>query len=163
MKLFGKGGKLNVVDYVILLALIAALVFVALWFFKSQDASLGSGAEREPSNVRFELLCEDLPADLCDNVVSVLNREAVEITGNSVAQTRLFSSSLALDADVVATDVTVNEDGTANIRFTVEAAAELVGGVPTLGVQEVRLGTDFTLKTLSIELECTVVATEMLQ
>lgn len=163
MKLFGKDGKLNAVDYVILLALVAALVFVALWFFGSQDASLGSGAEREAPNVRIELLCEDLPVELCDNLVSALDGEPTEITGNSIAPTRLFSGSLAIDADVVATDVTEKKDGRADIRFTVEAAAEIVGGVPTLGTQEVRVGVSFTLKTLTVEQKCTVLSVERLQ
>ncbi len=162
MKLFGKNGKLNLVDLVIVLVLVAAVVFVALRFFSDKTETLGSENTLSAPNLRFDVVCEDVAPELKDNLILALSGETQNIGGNTVAMTRLFNSNKLVDAQIVETADTANEDGTVNVRFTVEAAAVISNGAYSVGTQEVRVGKEFNVKTLNIEIKGVVFAMEKL-
>ena len=76
--------------------------------------------------------------------------------------TRLFNSNKLVDARVIAHEVTTAEDGTTELRLTVEAAAVISGGAYSVGTQEVRIGKLFNVKTLNAEIEGSVLTMEKL-
>lgn len=163
MKLFGKNGKMNIVDIVLLVALAAVIAFVAFYFIAERNTDgLGGGDAPAEPDLRFVVLCEDLPAELGEGLLAEISDDAVEVTGNMVNKNRLFNDSMLVDAFVVATDLSTNEDGTVNVRITVEAATELETGVYKLGTQEIRIGSYFNVKTLTAEQKGTVVSMEKL-
>ena len=74
MKLFGKGGKLNIIDILIILILVAAVVFVGVRLLSDKTDTLGSeNAVTEP-NLRFTVLVTDVHPELAAQVVQAVRR-----------------------------------------------------------------------------------------
>ena len=136
-------GKLNIVDVLILLVVIAAVAFLAVRMVG------GSGGETiaadEPSaqaNLRYTVLCEDMPLMQAENAVTAVTAEDYE---------------LKLDDDSIL-KVSPNQIFNSN-KF--QAAKNTVGSF-VVGTQEVRIGRDYTVKTVDIEMLGTVSAMEKL-
>ena len=160
MKLFGKGGKLNIIDILIILILVAAVAFVGVRLLSDKTDTLGSeNAVTEP-HLRFTVLVTDLPPELAAQVVQALSGDPVDIGGNTVERTRLFNSNKLVNAKVIAHDSTADADGSTELRLTVEAAAVVSGGAYSVGTQEVRIGKEFKIKTLDVEIEGCVLTME---
>ena len=75
-------------------------------------------------------------------------------------RTRLFNSNKLVDAKIIGHEITTAADGTTELRLTVEAAAVVSGGAYSVGTQEVRIGKDFKVKTLDVEIEGCVLTME---
>ena len=160
MKLFGKGGKLNIIDLLIILILVAAVAFVGVRLLSDKTDTLGSeNAVTEP-NLRFTVLVADVHPELAAQVEQALAGEPVDIGGNTVERTRLFNSNKLVDAKIIGHEITTAADGTTELRLTVEAAAVVSGGAYSVGTQEVRIGKDFKVKTLDVEIEGCVLTME---
>lgn len=162
MKLFGKGGKLNIIDLLIILILIAAIVLVCMRLFSDKTETLGSENAVTAPNLRFTVLISDIHPELAAQIETALDGEPTDIGGNTVEMTRLFNSNKLVDARVIAHEVTTAEDGTTELRLTVEAAAVISGGAYSVGTQEVRIGKLFNVKTLNAEIEGSVLTMEKL-
>lgn len=158
-KLFG---KLNIIDWIIILALVVAIAFVGVRLLSDDTDTLGSENAITEPNLRFTVLCEELHPDLADEVLSALSGEATDIGGNSVEMTRLFNSNKLVDAKVTATELVIDENGRAELRLTVEAAAVISSGAYSVGTQEVRVGKEFNVKTLNVEITGIVLTMEKL-
>ena len=162
MKLFGKGGKLNIIDLLIILILVAAIALVCVRLFSDKTETLGSENAITQPNLRFTVLVEDIHPELAAQVVTALTGDPTDIGGNTVEMTRLFNSNKLVDAKVLSHEITTADDGTTELRLTVEAAAVVSGGAYSVGTQEVRVGKEFNVKTLNVEIKGTVLTMEKL-
>lgn len=163
-------GKLNIVDVLILLVVIAAVAFLAVRMVG------GSGGETiaadEPSaqaNLRYTVLCEDMPLMQAENIVAAVTAADYELKLDDdstieVNPAQIFNSNKFQDAQIVSAEILPQgeDDQRAAVRFVIEAAAKNTVGSFVVGTQEVRIGRDYTVKTVDIEMLGTVSAMEKL-
>ena len=157
-------GKLNIVDVLILLVVIAAVAFLAVRMVG------GSGGETiaadEPSaqaNLRYTVLCEDMPLMQAENAVTAVTAEDSIL---KVSPNQIFNSNKFQDAQITSAEILPQDDSAdgqrVTVRFVIEAAAKNTVGSFVVGTQEVRIGRDYTVKTVDIEMLGTVSAMEKL-
>ena len=161
MKLFGKGGKLNIIDILIIVILLAALVFVGIKLFAKDTETLGSETALSTPNLRATVLCEEIDPELAANMVAAIEGAPETIEGNTVEQTRLFYSNKLADGKLVEWKI-VEKGDKVNLYLTFEAAATISGGAYSVGMQEILISKDFIVKTLSVEIEGVVLSMEKL-
>ena len=165
-------GKLNIVDVLILLVVIAAVAFLAVRMVG------GSGGETiaadEPSaqaNLRYTVLCEDMPLMQAENAVTAVTAEDYELKLDDdsilkVSPNQIFNSNKFQDAQITSAEILPQDDSAdgqrVTGRFVIEAAAKNTVGSFVVGTQEVRIGRDYTVKTVDIEMLGTVSAMEKL-
>lgn len=165
-------GKLNIVDVLILLVVIAAVAFLAVRMVG------GSGGETiaadEPSaqaNLRYTVLCEDMPLMQAENAVTAVTAEDYELKLDDdsilkVSPNQIFNSNKFQDAQITSAEILPQDDSAdgqrVTARFVIEAAAKNTVGSFVVGTQEVRIGRDYTVKTVDIEMLGTVSAMEKL-
>lgn len=149
MKIFGKGGKLNIIDIILILIVVAALVFVAARFvFRDEAAEIDDGElSVDAPNITFTVYCEETDATLAQSIIDSLSGE-MEYMDEFVPTTRIYNSHKLYDAYL--TEWSYDEESEL-LSLTVEACVENTEGSYTLGTQEIRLGKTFIVKTLSIE------------
>lgn len=152
MKLFGKGGKLNIIDILVILIVVAALVFVGMKLTADDTQTLGSENAITAPNIRFTVLCEDVSAELAEEIMASLESEAQIIAGNTVEMTRLFYSNKLVDGKVIEWRAEAREDGRVDLYFTMEAVAVVSDGAYSVALQEIRIAKEFNVKTLGIEI-----------
>lgn len=152
MKLFGKGGKLNIIDLILILVLVCALVFAGMKLFSDAPETLGSENTVSAPNLRYTVLCEDLDPTVAQNICDALSGEAVDIGGNLVEMTRIYNNGKLVDAQVTDFRAQSTDDGRADLYITVEASAVISVGAYSVGSQEIRIGKSHTLKTLDVEI-----------
>ena len=165
-------GKLNIVDVLILLVVIAAVAFLAVRMVG------GSGGETiaadEPSaqaNLRYTVLCEDMPLMQAENAVTAVTAEDYELKLDDdsilkVSPNQIFNSNKFQDAQITSAEILPQDDSAdgqrVTVRVVIEAAAKNTVGSFVVGTQEVRIGRDYTVKTVDIEMLGTVSAMEKL-
>ena len=165
-------GKLNIVDVLILLVVIAAVAFLAVRMVG------GSGGDTiaadEPSaqaNLRYTVLCEDVPLTQAENAVAAVTAEDYELKLDDdsileVSPNQIFNSNKFQDAQITSAEILPQDDSAdgqrVTVRFVIEAAAENTVGSCVVGTQEVRSGRDYIVKTVDIEMPGTVSAMEKL-
>lgn len=163
MKLFGKGGKLNVIDLLIILVLVAALVFVGYKLLGG-----GSVEVRDTSvpithpNLRFTVLCEEVSPELAERVMAALEEDPREINGNMVEMTQIYYTDRLADGRFVDW-YTVEKEEKVDLYLTIEAAADFSNGVYTVGGQEIRVAKAFITKSMNIEITGVIFSMEPLQ
>lgn len=150
MKIFGKGGKLNIIDIILILIVVAALAFVAVRFVfnTTEDEPESTGSSVFTPNVTFTVTCEETDATLAQNIIDSLSGE-MEFDGESVTNKRIYNSHKLYDAYLTEWNY---DESTGMLTLTIEAELENNEGSYTLGSQEIRLGKDFIVKTLSVEI-----------
>ena len=157
-----KNKKLNIIDYIILLVVVAALALVGYKFIKSRsDNAIDADVPMSTASVRFSVLCQELDPELAENIAAELSAGEYEIDGVQVSSCRIYNSGKLMDAMIIDWE-TEEKDGNLEMRFTVEASPTLASGVYTLGWQEIRLGKDYNLKTLGVEIDGSIVGVEKL-
>ena len=165
-------GKLNIVDVLILLVVIAAVAFLAVRLVG------GNGGETitadEPStqpNLRYTVVCEDMPLSEAENVVAAVTAADYELKLDDdstieVNPAQIFNSNKFQDAKIVSAEILPQDDGTdgqhVTLSLVIEAAATNTTGSYTVGTQEIRIGRDYTVKTVDVEVLGTVSAMEKL-
>ena len=159
-------GKLNIVDVLILLVVIAAVAFLAV--------RMVGGSGGEPSaqaNLRYTVLCEDMPLMQAENAVTAVTAEDYELKLDDdsilkVSPNQIFNSNKFQDAQITSAEILPQDDSAdgqrVTVRFVIEAAAKNTVGSFVVGTQEVRIGRDYTVKTVDIEMLGTVSAMEKL-
>lgn len=162
MKLFGKGGKLNIIDCILIVVLVCAIVLVCMKLFSDAPETIGSENSLSEPNVRFTVLCEDVDETLAANICTALSGEPTDIGGNTVEMTRIYNNGKLVDAQVTNFYTLPNDDGTVDLYISVEAAAVISVGAYSVGSQEVRIGKSHTLKTLDVEIIGQVLTLEKL-
>lgn len=180
MKIFGKGGKFNIIDVLVVLILVAAVVFVVMKLLpnNSSDADgdlQGASALSEP-NLRFTVVCQDLDSTVAQAYMDALSDEPVSLKSSSdsaeaqrnaatVAPTRLYNNNAFVDAQITqfyTEPIEGSAEGKVNFYATVEANAHILDGVCTVGSQELRIGKSIFLKTINFELSTIVLSMELL-
>lgn len=145
--------------------MVAAVALVGYKLVSSRLASDDSVSVEEQSepNVRFTVRCEELPVTLYDAVLSELQNGSYEVGGLQVTGCRIYNSNTLLDAFIVSWDGSADDTGdTMSLDLTIEACATLTGGAYTLQYQDLRLGKEYIVKTLGIELTGTILSLESL-
>lgn len=139
-------GKLNIVDVLILLVVIAAVAFLAVRMVG------GSGGETiaadEPSaqaNLRYTVLCEDMPLMQAENAVTAVTAEDYELKLDDdsilkVSPNQIFNSNKFQDAQITSAEILPQDDSAdgqrVTVRFVIEAAAKNTVGSFVVGTQE---------------------------
>ena len=163
MKLFGKGGKLNIIDIIIILVLVAAIAVVAVKVLnKGSDTPGANDAVSEEPNLRFTVVCEQIQESLANNIIAELEQEEVTIDGTAASPRRIFNSNKLYDASVTAWETKPAKDGTVDLWLTVEGVSSDATGSYSLGVQDIRVGIAYNVKTVCIEISGTVYSMEPL-
>lgn len=162
MKIFGKGGKLNIIDIILILIVVAALAFVAVRFvFNGSDAEAsGSEPSNITPNITFTVSCKEVDATLARSILDSLEDGEMNYKGEAVTTTRIYNSHKLYDAYLTQWNY---DKATEMLTLTVEAHAELDEGSYTVGTQEIRLGKEFSVKTLSVEITGYVSSMEIVQ
>lgn len=161
-KLFG---KLNIIDILVILVVVAAVALVGYKALTSVSGETTVDVEtQDEPNVRFVVRCEDLSQRLADNVISELENGTYNVKGETVSACRIYNSGTLLDATIVSWDILEgSEPDTVTLDVTVEANATNTSGAFTLQYQDLRLGKEYVLKTMAIELTGYTIALENLK
>ena len=129
-------GKLNLIDLLVIV-LILAVVFVAVW--KLGGSKAAEAATSEKHELKYTVLFEDVPADVCDFAAA---QEGAQLT----------NSGKLIDAYIVSAAAEQAENGHFTLRVTVSADATYSGYVYKVGSQEVRVGYEYIVKTSEFEM-----------
>lgn len=158
-KLFG---KLNIIDILVLVVLIAAVGLFAYRMFRPvAKETIGSEISVSKPNLKFSVLCDDVPRELAENIKTSVQGEERDLDGEIVSPRRIYNSGKLMDAEIVDCTIieTENKD-LVQIRFDLQAYAQLNSGAYAIGWQEIRLANVYSVKTVDIEIEGPVVAME---
>lgn len=168
MKLFGKGGKFNIIDIIVVVILIAAIVFAVVHFTSKSDdeaidATLGREELEQLPHIRFTVYFEKIPSDLAESVTASLEGDDIMVDGAAVSPTRISNNRKLVPAEAMSWETSACESaGRVDFRITVEGRAEDMGKFYRLGTQELRLGKDYIFKTLATELTGVITQMEVL-
>ncbi len=168
MKLFGKGGKLNIVDILIILVLVAAVAFVGIKLLggnETEETDIGVVEDKDTMepNIRFTVYCEDVSPVIAQQVISSLEGEPLDVNGTAVERTQIYYSN-SLEEGHFVDWYTVENGDQLDLYLTMEAVAEVYGpNVHSIAWQDIRIGKDFICKTLEIEVSGVVYSLELLK
>lgn len=139
MKIIDKNGRLfgkvNLIDLLVVLLLIAAVGAVAMKTFGNKAVSAATSPD---VSIRYQVVCEDVPQAVADYCQANVGEQ-------------LLSSGKLLDAHITACTAETDEDGQVNLYFTIEGTSSYSGHTYSMGSQEVRVGMEHLVKTSSIE------------
>lgn len=152
MKLFGKGGKLNIIDIILILALVAVVTFAFIVpaFMANDDNSLTSalGAEEGADKIAFTVVCEDISEALANSVIASLESPDREVDGEMLSMTCLYNNHKLMNAEITAWEYA---DG--DLALTIEGYSVYTNGAYAFATQELRIGKAYVVKTLGVEIE----------
>lgn len=157
-----KKRKFNVIDVIVIVILLAALAFAGYKLLNRGGESLGDADALSAPNIRFTVLCDDIDATMADNILASLASEPMEIGGTTVSMTRLYNSNKLVDAQVVAFEAADGAEGTKDLLLTVEANATATPGAYSVVTQEIRIGKDYIVKTVGVEIIGQILSLEKL-
>lgn len=160
----GKNRKLNIIDVIVIVLLVAALAFAAYKLINrggAEDTAAAPSALSEP-NIRFTVLCKDLDPALAGNVIASLSSAPIDVDGYKVEPTRVYNNNELLDAQFVAFEEMEGEEGKSDLLLTIEANATETTGTYALLWQEIRIGKEYIAKTLDVELTGVILSLEKL-
>ncbi len=153
--------RLNWIDYLVIIVLVGALVFAGIKMLGGKPQATDSVEENLLSEPNLTMIVEisDLSREIAENAVASLDGEPRELDGVSVSMTRLFNSNRLVDGQIVSWEIRDTEDeGSVDLRLTIDANGTMFRGSYTVGTQEVRIGKAFIAKTMSMELNGVVVS-----
>ena len=116
-------------------------------------------------------LCEDMPLMQAENAVTAVTAEDYELKLDDdstlkVSPNQIFNSNKFQDAQITSAEILPQDDSAdgqrVTVRFVIEATAKNTVGSFVVGTQEVRIGRDYIVKTVDIEMLGTVSAMEKL-
>ena len=157
-----KKRKFNIIDVIVIVILLAALAFAGYKLLNRGGEELGDADALSAPNIRFTVLCDDIDATMADNILSSLASEPMEIGGSKVEMTRLYNSNKLVDAQVVAFEAQDGAEGTKDLLLTVEANATATPGAYSVVTQEIRIGKDYIVKTVGVEITGQILSLEKL-
>lgn len=149
MKLFGKGGKFNIIDVLLVVLVLAVVAFIFLApALNEADSGDLSGVESENAQyVTFKVICEDASEALAQSILQTLDGPDVQIEDNTISPRQIYNNNKLVDAEI--TDCQYI-DG--DLHFTVEGSVTFTAGAYMIGTQGIRIGREYVIKTLDIEL-----------
>ena len=157
-----KKRKLNIIDVIVIVILVAALAFAAYKLLNRGSEELGDADALSTPNIRFTVLCNDLDPTMAENILSSLSGAPMSIGGSTVEMTRLYNSNKLVDAQVVAFEAVDGAEGTTDLLLTVEANATATPGAYSVVTQEIRIGKDYIVKTIGVEITGQILSLEKL-
>lgn len=156
-KLFG---KLNIIDILVIVVVLAAVALVGYKFLKpSAETGVNAPVVSQP-NLRFVVYCEPVDQGQSDNIISTLDGEDRNVSGIMASPSRIFNSSKLMDAQIVAYEADAE---LGKLKLTVDAKVDLNSGAYTIGTQEIRIGNKYIIKTTEFELEGVIYSMEKIQ
>lgn len=128
----------------------------------------------EPT-LRMVVEIPDITRELAENTVASFDGAPRELDGDMISMTRIYNSNELVDAKIVSWDIVENKgestlategENTAEteysdlvtLRITIEANPGVYRCNYSVGTQEVRIGKEFIVKTMSMELVGTIVS-----
>lgn len=158
-KLFG---KLNIIDILVLVVVIAAVGLFAYRMFRpAEKATIGSEINVSEPNLLFSVLCDDVPREMAQNIYDSVHGEERDLGGEIVSPRRIYNSGKLMDAEIVeCTIIETDDEDFVQLRFDLQAHAELNSGAYAIGWQEIRLANVYSVKTVEIEIEGPVISME---
>ena len=112
-----------------------------------------------------------MPLTQAENAVAAVTAEDYELkldddSTMEVNPAQIFNSSKFQNAEITSAEILPQDDSTdgqrVTVRFVIEAAAKNTTGSFIVGTQEIRIGRDYTVKTVDIEMLGTVSTMEKL-
>ena len=166
MKESGKKFRLNIIDILVILILIAAVVFVIVKpLGNAGDASkieIEEVDEQDGTKIRFTVMCEDLDPILAQNAMDSLSAPPAIFGDKTVEMTRLYNSNQLLAGKVVSFEAVDGTEGKVTLLLSIEANATESQCSYSVLWQEIRIGKDYIVKTVGIELEGVIRSLEKL-
>lgn len=150
--------KLNIIDILILLVLVAAIAFAVVKVAGRSDTDdTGATDTLSEPNLRFEMTTDELSKTLADSVQAALTADKTKVGNMEAEAGRIYNGDKLIDACVTKVTAEPGEtDGSYVLHITVEAKATASSGHYSVGTQEVRIGKELYLKTLDVEIIATV-------
>ena len=158
-KLFG---KLNIIDILVLLILIAAVVFVGMRLMGRGEAQPTTETPQAQANLRYTFLSNPIPRELAENAVAAFEGEDADFGGTPVSPRRIYNNNLLVDAMITDWEISEAPDDMVYLHLTIEATATYSTGRCTVGSQDLRIGVSYTAKTLVVEVVGRVTGVEKL-
>ena len=158
-KLFG---KLNIIDILVLLILIAAVVFVGMRLIGHGAEAPATETPQAQANLRYTFLSNPIPRELAENAVAAFEGEDADFGGTPVSPRRIYNNNLLVDAMVTDWEISEAPDDMVYLHLTIEATATYSTGRCTVGSQDLRIGVSYTAKTLVVEVVGRVTGVEKL-
>lgn len=157
-----KKRKLNIIDIIVIVLLVGALVFAGYKLLNRDSGELAEADALTAPNIRFTVLCNDIDATMAQNILDSLSAEPMSIGGTTVPMTRLYNSNKLVDAQIVAFEAAEGAEGTSDLFLTVEANATATPGAYSVVTQEIRIGKDYIVKTVGVEITGQILSLEKL-
>ncbi|PWM15367.1 MAG: hypothetical protein DBX57_02855 [Clostridia bacterium] len=130
-------GKLNLIDLLVIILLIAAVAAVAWKLVGKKAAEAVADTGR---TITYTVTVEDV------------NREAAEFASTQIGKS-LVNNSKVVDAAITDAAVTDRADSAhVDLGVTIEGRGQFTGNVYKVGAQEVRVGYEYIVKTSEFEL-----------
>lgn len=158
-KLFG---KLNIIDILVLLILIAAVVFVGMRLMGRGEAQPTTETVDTKPNLCYTFISNPVTREAAENAVAALTGENADFDGTPVSPCRIFNNNQLVDAMVTGWEILEAPDDMVYLHLTIEAAASYSNGRYIVGTQDLRIGVTYTAKTLVIEFAGRVTGMEKL-
>ncbi|MBQ7523090.1 MAG: DUF4330 domain-containing protein [Oscillospiraceae bacterium] len=154
-------GKINLLDLLALLLVLAAVVFFGLRLVRGHDSGSRSV---EPKHLTYTVLVEAVDPRSLPDVEKAIGEPL--LSSGSLINNLVFTGYETEPCRVYATDeagrIFVTEDDTrVNLVCTVEGTVEWAKHAPQIGSQEARVGKEHILKTETIEFTGTVLTMEV--
>ena len=156
-KLFG---KINLVDCLVVLVILAVVIAAALKLTGSSVSDLTSGSNAV--TIRYEVLCPKIDPTTSDYAVTEIGKQLM----NSCEMIDAYITDCVIEPHiepVEAADGTLHyvEDTTVHdLRFTIDANVQFVGNAYSVGTQELRVGKSHIVKTVGLEVNGTILSME---
>jgi len=157
-----KKRRFNIIDVIVIVILVAVLAFAAYKLLNRGGEALGDADALSAPNIRFTVLCDDVDATMAENIFNSLSEKPMSIGGTTVEMTRLYNSNKLVDAQIVSYELKDAEDGPRDLLLTVEANATATPGAYSVVTQEIRIGKDYIVKTVAVEITGQILSLEKL-
>lgn len=160
--------KLNIVDVVVILLILAAAVFFALRMMK--DARPIEERAKRPGVIRFTVEVDGLRKDFYDNLAALIPTQ-MAASGKMVDGWILECRAVPVTVERILAKSPINasreqellpEEGAeyVNAFFVCEADVDLNDNLNLTGTQELRLGRSYYVKSVDIEVNGTIISME---
>ena len=157
-------GKVNLIDLLVVLLVVAVAAAAVIKITGSRVPGEVVSAESDMKEITFTVLCRMVHNDIADNVMEVVGGEQLMSNGELVescfvtdVQRGIFYESYVTPEGVPAK---AESEEYCDLHFTVSGQAPYYGNSFHVGSQEVRVGKSHIFKTVSVELNGTVVDLE---
>ena len=153
--------RLNWIDILIIVVLVAALAFVGMKVLGgTETVEEVDEAVLSAPTLEFVVEIPNITRELAENSVASLNGTPRDLDGVMVPMNRIYNSNKLVDAEITEWELLDTEDeGVVTLRLTIAANPSIYRCNYLVGNQEIRLGkNNYIAKTMSIELTGTIVS-----